>query len=465
MFWHLIEPRKITAGTIVEIMLMNLFCHDIYRVKYTKVHAGTTKICCREDMTGTQHTGERIVAGLDLGGTKLAAAVFAADARGESVSFVSSLENIKYHAMLDDEAQRGLTAEGRSKLIERAMVGAVRELLKEAGAECVDAVGVASAGFVEDGRVIEALNTGMKNYPLKERLEKELKTQVFLYKDSWTPIYALPPGNGDSIVFSLGTGFGGVSSRGGGRVSLRSRTARNKPVWIPNLAMNDDPGFAATFSSADLHTLLLLGIERYEDSGAEKPGAEIREILDTLPGAIRQHARDKKKMSPGKLEMFMARALAPRAASRIRSDQVFADLTGAADFPAFLYEKFTGLEIMPQELDRRLGGGDSVAALCFFIQAEFIGRVLALMQKERLENGLPPATRIYGTGSGYNAVTSKILGPALCAALSDHARVMKIGLAPDALPRNAELLVCSQGATTLPCLGAALGASRGIVQN
>lgn len=418
-----------------------------------------------EFMTEAQNTTERIVVGLDLGGTKLAAAIFAYRGNGSAVRFISSLENIKYKVMLDDETRRGLTSQGQSKLIERAMVGAIRELLKEADVHAAHAVGVASAGFVEDGRIIEAMNTGMKNYPLKERLENELKMETFLYKDSWTPMYAAP-GQGDCMIFSIGTGFGGVSSRDSNQVSLRSRSARRKPIWIPYLAMNDDPGFAATFSSADILHLMHLALDRFAVSGRVlSRDSDIAEALDALPDAIRLLAKDRKKMSPSKLEMFMARALSPRAAGRIPSGEVFADLTGAADFPSFLYHKLAGQEMTPPELDKKLAAGDPEAELCFFIQAEFIGRVLALMQKERVDNSLSPAPRLFGTGSGFNMITSDILGPAVARAMAAHAINLGVPLVPLTFPETAELLVYSDGPTTLACYGAAVGAARGIVQN
>ena len=230
--------------------------------------------------------------------------------------------------------------------------------------------------------------------------------------------------------------------------------------------MNDDPGFAATFSTGDLQRIILFAVERFTEAGYTLPSDfTLKEHIDTLPGEIRKFAKDRKKMSPGRLELLMARAMAPRAAGRIRADEVFADLPGAAVFPPFLYHQFTGIELEPQDLDARLAAGDSVATLCFLIQAEFIGRVLALMQKERIDNDLDPAPRVFGTGSGFNLTTSEVLGPAVARAMVAHAQALGCPLPPETLPETAELLVYSDGPTTLACYGAAVGASRGIVQN
>ena len=249
-------------------------------------------------------------------------------------------------------------------------------------------------------------------------------------------------------------------------MSLRSRSARHKPIWIPQLAMNDDPGFAATFSSGDLQKLVLFALDRFSAAGHALPeDFDAGPLIESLPSEIRQFAKTQKKLSPSRIEMLMARALSPRAAGRMHADEVFADLTGAADFPAFLYLKLAGEDLTPRDLDARLDQGDTLALVCLFIQAEFIGRVLALMQKERVDNELAPAYRVYGSGSGFNSCNAEILGPAIVRAMSAH--VHNFGLARDQaqMPETADLLVYSDGPTTLACYGAAVGAARGIIQH
>lgn len=414
--------------------------------------------CGNQLMTEADGKKGEVVIGLDLGGTKLAAAVFAV--REEGLCFISALKNIKYQAMLSEQAKTGLTVEGRAKLIEEAMAGAVDELEQAAGVKSADAVGVASAGFVENDEVVEATNIGMKNYPLKSRLEKATGVKTYLYKDSWAPIYAVG-GAEPGIIFSIGTGFGGVSYETDMSVSVRSYSARRRLIWIPYLCFNDDPAYAAAYNKKEIREIVEMGVARFEAAGGKVQPPEAAERLAELASQIKHLAKEQKKMSPSWVEMLMARALAPRAAERVPADAIFADLVCAADFPSTLFGWLFDKQIAPPELDALLTADDPDAKLCFHIHAEFIGNVLAHMQDERRENGLPTVRPIFGTGSGFNSANHAFLGPIIIAAMKDHAAQLDLKLDP---PDDVELLTFWNSETTLACYGAAVGAAKGIVQ-
>lgn len=401
---------------------------------------------------------KRAVIGMDLGGTKLAAALFIAGGDGR-VEFKAALDNLYYQERFKEGGGAKITPEGKSKLIEQSMLEAIEKLKPSVGGARLDAVGIATAGFIEEGLVIEAWNIGMKNYPLKSRMQAASGLDTFLYKDSWAPIYAISP-SGPCAIFSIGTGFGGVSCGGDLRVSVRSYSARKKVKWIPCLYYSDDPAYAASFSDADcadVFTLVLSSRESALPAGA-KP---VEELARELSAKTREFAKETAKLTPSRMELFFARALAARAAARIRADEIFADAVCAAIYPVKLFSWIYGAEPSPSEMDNLAAGGDARAQLCFSVQAEFIGRVLALMQKELADENLPPASRICGTGSGFNSANSGFLAPAILDAAKRAAA--GLSLAPvnvDAI----ELITYDAGGTTLACYGAAVGAARGIVQ-
>ena len=402
-------------------------------------------------------SNERLIVGMDLGGTKLAAAMFRS--LNGDVHFLHAVENLRYKTIFTEWEKSGLTAEGKSRIIEEAMVRAVTSLCRTAGVERPAAIGVASAGFIENDMVVEAMNTGMKNYPLKARIQSATGADTFLYKDSWAPIYALAPEE-PCIIFSIGTGFGGVSCETSLKVSLRSRSARRRVVWIPYLYFNDDPGYAATFSQDDIAALISRGFRRCADLFSLDIEPYKQQVKE-LAARVMQYARDDGKVSPSGMEILIARALAYRAAHRIRPNEVFADSVCAAPFPGLIYQALTGNEIAPQDLDGLLAEQDTAARLAFLAQAEFIGEILARMQHERVENGLAPAKRVCGTGSGFNSANRELLGPAIISVMKN--RGAALGLTLDA-PDDVELMACPEGDTTLACFGAAVGAARGIVQ-
>jgi hypothetical protein len=402
----------------------------------------------------------RMVVGLDLGGTKLAAAVFRVGTDG-AVHLEHSLDNIKYQQFLAAEEHKGLSAQGRCKLIEEFLVGAVRDLQNIVGVDNVAAVGVDSAGFVENDIIIEARNIGLKNYPMKRRLEKILNLPTYLYKDSWTPAYAAACGE-PCIAFSIGTGFGGVAAEADLSILQRSYTARRGPIWIPYLAYGDDPAYAASFPVTKLAHTVSFAFARFTRGGGALPeNTNLEARLDALPSQIKKFAKKQKKLSPGRIEVLVAHTLAPQAGGRFRPNEIFADMPCAADFPALAFSWLTGEEITPPEMDARLAAGDPIAQFGFLIHAEFVGNVLALIHKERREMGLAPMRRIFGTGSGFNAANHAYLGTAILTAM--NAYTSKWNIEPP-VPQVIELLTPENPATTLACQGAATGAARGLVQ-
>lgn len=393
------------------------------------------------------------VIGLDLGGTKLAAALFRV-LPDNAVDLVAALPNIHYKKLFGEHG--GLTAQGKSRVIEKAMADAVAQLLETAGESGADAVGVASAGFVENDTIIEAKNTGMKNYPLRDRLQRDTGIPTFLYKDSWAPVYAAPNG-GPGIIFSIGTGFGGVAFDASRKINLRSRSANRRLMWIPELYAGDDPGYAVSFSDADIRACVDNAIKNvFSDQNAEAE-QQIPAAVKNIHTLARVGAKEQKKLSPSRAELFVARAFAPAAADRINPGEVFADYLCGADFPLMIFEWITDVKLTPDELDRKLAGGDAMAAICFSIHAECIGRVLAAMQAERVRHGFEPVSRIYGCGSGFNEVNQSMLGPAIARAMLGQAAALN---PPPPVPDAIELLICPAPGVTLACYGAAVGAAR-----
>ncbi|MFH1538985.1 MAG: hypothetical protein ABIH66_08485, partial [bacterium] len=314
------------------------------------------------------------------------------------------------------------------------------------------AIGIASAGFIEGKTIVDASNVGIKMYPLGDRIEAETGVRTFLYKDSWAPAFAVDPPE-PAIIFSVGTGFGGASCEPGMKIKILGYTARHRPVWLPVLRKNDDPGYAVAFSTDEMKEIIR--------SAAERCGEKtiLRADAKKIAGELHAEAGRRRKLVPGLPMYLAAKALAPEAVAGWRPGEVFADFPGCASFPAVIYELITGEKIKPQELDTLLAAGDPAAVCSAVVQAEFLACILLEMQRERTEFELPPAGLIYGTGSGYNETTHLFLGTAIADALNRRAEKAKLTLP---IPESIKLVSPPGPGATLAAAGAAVGAWRGI---
>lgn len=382
---------------------------------------------------------EKHVIGMDLGGTKLAAALFTFDG-----AFVRALKPLRFSEIFPAGAKPPPATVAAA--VRDAAAGMARELTPARGT--VDAIGIASAGFVEGRNIVEATNVGLKNCRLPDLIRQAAGIDTFLFKDSWAPAFALAPAE-PSIVFSVGTGLGGVSCEPGGEIRLLSRTLRTKPIWIPLLMKNDDPGFAVAFSVAEMKAMIETAAAKTGEGVLEKSRA------GEIAASIRAAAEKQHKLTPPGATLAIAKLLAPTAVAGWRQGEVFADFHGAAPFPALVFELITGERIDPPELDRRIAAADPAALAAATVQAEFLAAVILEMQIERTSRGLPPAARAHGAGSGYNAAVHGFLSTAIAEAY--NARAAAAGLPP--LP-PVELLSPPHPETTLAAHGAALGAIR-----
>lgn len=387
--------------------------------------------------------------GIDIGGTKIAVALFRADDSGE-MKFARAATTRRLKDVFGGETPGKKTIH----LFEKALLEASREL-QSGGSEHAVGVGVCSAGFVEDGIIVEGWNTGMFNYPLLKTVSDATGLPATLLKDSWAPVYALRPGKA-AIIFSVGTGLGGVSCNADNTIPLKSRTENRRLKWIPYLYCNDDPGYAVSFSEALIADAMTNALEDMARDGKQYSAPMPNE--STINGWAKRlmgEAAEKKRLSPSKLELFLAGLLAPKSVSRMRAGEIYADLLCSAELPAIMRSFITGEYVPPPEIDGLLLKGDAAASAAHYIHAWFLGCALHEMQRERVENMLSPATVIYGTGSGYNDTTHSAMKEPIVRAMNYFGN--KGGFAyPETGP--VQLLGGGSGETTFACLGAATAA-------
>lgn len=140
--------------------------------------------------------------GVDIGGTKVAAGVV--DDRGQI------LDQVRYSSPANN-------AEGLADVVARA----VREL-RDRRPEPVQAVGVGVAGFVHQDRatVLVAVNLGLRDDPLKVRIQDRIGLPVVVENDAnaaaWAEArFGAGCDSGDLVCITLGTGIGGGLVLGG----------------------------------------------------------------------------------------------------------------------------------------------------------------------------------------------------------------------------------------------------------
>ncbi|HIY39938.1 MAG TPA: ROK family glucokinase [Candidatus Nocardiopsis merdipullorum] len=135
--------------------------------------------------------------GVDIGGTKVAAGVV--DHRGQV------LDRVKHPSPSNDP-------EGLADVVARS----VEELRSRQKPDTVRAVGIGVAGFVDEERstVQVAVNLGLRNDPLKKRIQERIGLDVVIENDANAAAWAearFGAGRGidDMVCVTLGTGIGG----------------------------------------------------------------------------------------------------------------------------------------------------------------------------------------------------------------------------------------------------------------
>ncbi|MFJ9556451.1 ROK family glucokinase [Nocardiopsis sp. NPDC101807] len=141
--------------------------------------------------------------GVDIGGTKVAAGVVDRDGR--------ILDKVKYPTPSADP-------EGLADVVAKA----VAELCGRQEPEAVRAVGVGVAGFVDEDRatIQVAVNLGLHDEPLKERVQERVGLPVVIENDAnaaaWAEArFGAGRGSDHIVCVTLGTGIGGGLVMGG----------------------------------------------------------------------------------------------------------------------------------------------------------------------------------------------------------------------------------------------------------
>lgn len=158
---------------------------------------------------------ERIVIGVDIGGTKVAAALLrgrlpALGAR--SSSEVETPEILDRFTMLTDTSSSQATLQG--------VEACIADL--EHGSGQVEGIGVGVASMVDfaGGRIVESVNLPLTDVPLRDLLRERFGVPVVIDNDATAAgigewVYGAGVGASDLIVLTLGTGVGGGVISGG----------------------------------------------------------------------------------------------------------------------------------------------------------------------------------------------------------------------------------------------------------
>jgi glucokinase len=143
--------------------------------------------------------GEAEVVGVDVGGTKIAAACLSGDALGESVMVPTDLSSADQ------------------------IVGQIIEAVEKCRGERLDGVGLGLPSVVdfESGRVVSSANIPLADLPLREVLGERLGVPVFVDNDA--TVAALAEAHDENLVMvardlvmlTIGTGVGGGLVLGG----------------------------------------------------------------------------------------------------------------------------------------------------------------------------------------------------------------------------------------------------------
>lgn len=141
--------------------------------------------------------------GVDIGGTKVAAGVVDPDGQ--------ILDKVKYPTPSGDPGQ-----------LAEVVAKAVEELRGRRPDDTIEAVGVGVAGFVDEDRatVQVAVNLGLRDEPLKERVRRRIELPVVIENDAnaaaWAEArFGAGRGSDHIVCVTLGTGIGGGLVLGG----------------------------------------------------------------------------------------------------------------------------------------------------------------------------------------------------------------------------------------------------------
>jgi glucokinase len=203
--------------------------------------------------------------GIDIGGTKIAAALVSES--GEII------RDLKVPTPAKD-----------SEKIADAVVGLINEL---ASGQQVSAVGVAAAGFIDAERanIVYAPNLSWRNEPLKAKLEARVNLPVFIDNDAnaagWAEFrFGAGRGVKHMVMLTVGTGVGGAVVVDGHL--LRGGFGIAAELGHINLVPNGEPcgcGQLGCLESYGSGTALLNAAKRLASSG-DPAGTRLAELQD-----------------------------------------------------------------------------------------------------------------------------------------------------------------------------------------
>jgi glucokinase len=158
---------------------------------------------------------ERFVIGVDIGGTKVAAALVRGRLPGPGVRVPGEVETpelVDRFTTLTDSTSPEATLRGIEECIADLAHGAGR----------VDAIGVGVASMVDfaAGRIVESVNLPLTDVPLRDLLQERFEVPVVIDNDATAAaigewVYGAGMGTNDMIMLTLGTGVGGGIVSGG----------------------------------------------------------------------------------------------------------------------------------------------------------------------------------------------------------------------------------------------------------
>jgi glucokinase len=158
---------------------------------------------------------ERLVIGVDIGGTKVAAALVRGRLPGPGARTPGAVETpeiVDRFTMLTDVSSPEATVRG--------IEACIADL--EHGSGRVEGIGVGVASMVDfaGGRIVESVNLPLSDVPLRDLLRGRFQVPVVVDNDATASaigewVYGAGAGTRDMIMLTLGTGVGGGIISGG----------------------------------------------------------------------------------------------------------------------------------------------------------------------------------------------------------------------------------------------------------